>query len=145
MVWHMTWKDIPGIYQIQFFNLGYTRYIQIYLFWKTDDMDMTWIWHFAKRYTWCCNIHVISMWYGIKCGGVCERRGTGFQMSETQAAREGYLFMGWWPSLTRTVTIMIWARFESLGLRLGRWQHPRDEPSYAIWGLIRSKRSAIKT
>ena len=36
------------------------------------DMDMTWIWHFAKKYTWCCNIHVISMGYDIKCG-VCER------------------------------------------------------------------------
>ena len=33
---------------------------------------MTWIWHFAKKYTWCCNIHVISMGYDIKWG-VCER------------------------------------------------------------------------
>ena len=33
---------------------------------------MTWIWHFAKKYTRCCNIHVISMGYDIKWG-VCER------------------------------------------------------------------------
>ena len=33
---------------------------------------MTWIWHFAEKYTWCCNIHVISMGYDIKWG-VCER------------------------------------------------------------------------
>ena len=34
-------------------------------------MDMTWIWHIAKRYTWCCNIHAISMsylWDDIKWG-----------------------------------------------------------------------------
>ena len=70
-IWH------EKIYQVytknNFFNLEYTRYIQIYLFlkkqiWHGYDMDMT----FAKKYTWCCNIHVISMGYDIKWG-VCER------------------------------------------------------------------------
>ena len=70
-IWH---EKIYQVYtKCNFFNFGYTRYIQIYLFWKTD---MTWIWHgydiLPKKYTWCCNIHVISMGYDIKWG-VCER------------------------------------------------------------------------
>ena len=39
-IWH---EKIYQVYtKCNFFNFGYTRYIQIYLFWKKD---MTWIWH----------------------------------------------------------------------------------------------------
>ena len=49
---------------------------------------MTWIWHFAKRYTWGCNIHVISMGYDITWGVLWT--GMGFQMHSWPSAMSQY-------------------------------------------------------